>query len=52
MENETGDLNYTPRARETCAGLLSISMTFRDVESKAHAEHVLQYCLSTKFEGR
>ena len=52
MENETGDLDYTPRAREIYAGLLSISMSFRDVESKAHTEHVLQYHLSPKFEVR
>ena len=52
MENETGDLDYMPRTREIYAGLLSISMSFRDVESKAHTEHVLQYRLPPEFEGR
>ena len=52
LENYTGSLNYTPRAREIYAGLLSISVSLRNVESKVHAEHVLQYHLSPKFEGR
>ena len=50
LENETGVPNCTFSARETCAVLLPISVSFRDMENEAYAEHVLHYGLTPKFK--